>query len=166
MKINYLLGKLLLLIPVVNKKQFVYQMLGVHKAQPQDSYFIGNPMLVGDYSNLLMHDNAEIERNCFLLAKDKIEIGENSTLAYGVTVLTSADPNGPKNALSALYPPMKAPVIIGKNCWIGANSTLLPGVTIGDFSIVAAGSVVTKDVPSGTMVAGNPAVVKKNLKEQ
>jgi len=55
-------------------------------------------------------------------------------------------------------------VVIGKDCWIGANSTILPGVTIGDFSVVAAGSVVTKNVPSGTMVAGNPAVVKKYLK--
>ena len=164
MKIKYLLGRLLLLIPIVNKKQFVYQLLGVRVASKNDSYFIGNPMLVGDYSNLLMHNHAEIERNCFLLAKDKIEIGENSTLAYGVTVLTSADPNGPHNALSALYPPVKAPVVIGKDCWIGANATLLPGVTIGDFSVVAAGSVVTKDVPSGTMVAGNPAVVKKYLK--
>lgn len=164
MKIKYLLGRLLLLIPVVNKKQFVYQFLGVRKAQPKDSYFIGNPMLIGDYSNLLMHDHAEIERNCFLLAKDKIEIGENSTLAYRVTVLTSADPNAPYNALSTLYPSKKAPVIIGKDCWIGANSIILPGVTIGEFSVVAAGSVVTKDVPSGTMVAGNPAVVKKYLK--
>lgn len=164
LKINYLLGRLLLLVPLVNKKQFVYELLGVRAASKSDSYFIGNPMLVGDYSNLLMHDNAEIERNCFLLAKDKIEIGENSTLAYGVMVLTSADPNGPHNALSALYSPVKAPVVIGKDCWIGANSTILPGVTIGDFSVVAAGSVVTKDVPSGTMVAGNPAVVKKYLK--
>lgn len=164
MKIKYLLGKLLLLIPIVNKKQFVYQLLGVRVASKGDSYFIGNPMLVGDYSNLLMHNHTEIERNCFLLAKDKIEIGENSTISYGVSVLTSADPNALYNALSKLYHTMKAPVVIGKDCWIGANSTILPGVTIGDFSVVAAGSVVTKDVPSGTMVAGNPAVVKKYLK--
>ena len=164
MKIKYLIGKLLLLIPIVNKKQFVYQLLGVRVDSKSDSYFIGNPMLVGDYSNLLMHNHTEIERNCFLLAKDKIEIGENSTISYGVSVLTSADPNASYNALSTLYPTMKAPVVIGKDCWIGANATLLPGVTIGDFSVVAAGSVVTKDVPSGTMVAGNPAVVKKYLK--
>lgn len=164
MKIKYLIEKLLLLIPIVNKKQFVYQLLGVRVSSKGDSYFIGNPMLVGDYSNLLMHNHTEIERNCFLLAKDKIEIGENSTISYGVSVLTSADPNALYNALSALYPSMKAPVVIGKDCWIGANSTILPGVTIGDFSVVATGSVVTKNVPSGTMVAGNPAVVKKYLK--
>lgn len=164
MKLNYLLGKLLLAIPVINKKQFVYELLGVRKASKDCRYFIGNPTLIGDYANLLMHDNAEIERNCFILAKDKVEIGKNSTLAYGVTILTSADPNGPENRLSALYPPKKAPVVIGDDCWIGANSTILAGVTIGDFCIVAAGAVVTKDVPSGTMVAGNPAMVKKYIK--
>lgn len=111
-----------------------------------------------------LHNHAEINRNCFILAKDKIEIGENSTLAYGVTILTSANPNSPYNKLSELYPAMTAPVIIGKDVWVGANSIILPGVTIGDYSIVAAGSVVTKDVPSGVLVAGNPAIVKKQLR--
>lgn len=75
----------------------------------------------------------EINSNCFLLAKDRIEIGENSTLAYGVTILTSANPNGPENKLSKLYPKMTAPVIIGADVWVGANATILPGVMIGDF---------------------------------
>lgn len=157
-----IIEKILLLFPIIRYKQFVYQILGVNKVG-KSKYFIGNPKLIGDYSNLYMHDNSEIERNCFILAKDRIEIGENSTLAYGVTVLTGADPNGPHNKLSKLYPPLKAPVSIGNDCWIGANSIILPGVTIGDYSVVAAGSVVTKDVPSGVLVAGNPAVIKKKL---
>lgn len=98
------------------------------------------------------------------MAKEKIEIGENSTLAYGVMILTSANPNGPHNKLSKLYPKMSAPVIIGKDVWVGANATILPGVSIGEFSIIAAGSVVTKDVPSGVLVAGNPAIIKKKLR--
>ena len=122
--------------------------------------------VVGDYHNIVLHRNAEINDGCYLLAKDKIEIGRNSTLGYRVTVLTSADPNGPQNALSTLYPPVKAPVIIGNDVWVGANSTILPGVTIGDFCVVAAGSVVTKDVPSGSLVAGVPATIKKKLVRQ
>lgn len=125
-----------------------------------------NTRVVGDYRNIVLHKNSEINDGCYLLAKAKIEIGENSTLAYRVTVLTGADPNGPYNSLSELYPPVKAPVIIGKDVWVGANSTILPGVTIGDFSVVAAGSVVTKDVPSGVLVAGVPAEVKKTLKRK
>ena len=119
---------------------------------------------VGDYNLLELAENAEINTGCFLLVKDKIVIGENSTLAYGVTVLTSANPNGPKNKLASIYPKLKAPVIIGEDVWVGANATILPGVTIDDFSVVAAGSVVTKNVPSGVLVAGNPAVIKKKLR--
>ena len=163
MRIKYIVGRFLLMVPIINKKQFVYELLGVHKLASKGRFFIGNPKLVGDYGFLHMGENSEIERNCFILAKDRIEIGENSTIAYGVTVLTGADPNGPKNWLSQLYPPVKAPVIIGRDCWIGANSTLLPGVKVGDRSVVAAGSVVIRDVPSGVMVAGNPAAIKKHL---
>ena len=161
--IRYIIGRACLCLPIIRHWQFVYKLLGVHSIGSNCKYFIGNPVLIGSYKNIWMHENAEIERGCFLLAKDRIELGENSTLAYGVTILTHADPNGPKNKLSKLYPPKQAPVIIGRDCWIGANATILPGVRIGDFAIVAAGSVVTKDVPSGVVVAGNPAVIKKNL---
>lgn len=54
-----------------------------------------------------------------------------------------------------------APIIIGKNCWIGEHSRICKGVTIGDNSIVAASSVVTKDVPANSIVAGNPAKIVK-----
>ena len=50
-----------------------------------------------------------------------------------------------------------APIVLGKNVWVGSNSTILQGVTIGDGAIVAAGAVVTKDVPDDSMVGGNPA---------
>lgn len=163
MSIRFLIGKLLLTIPIVKNKQFVYNLLGVNSVQKGCKFFMGNPRVIGDYGNIYMHENSEIERCCFLLAKDRIEIGENSTLAYGVSIITGADPNGPKNKLSKLYPPLKAPVVIGNDCWIGANATILPGVTIGDCVLVAAGSVVNKDIPSNVLVAGSPAVIKKHF---
>ena len=163
MSIRFVIGKLLLKLPLLRYKQFVYSFLGVKCAQKGNRYFIGNPRVIGDYSNICMHENSEIERCCFLLAKDRIEIGENSTLAYGVSIITGADPNGPKNKLSKIYPPLHAPVVIGNDCWIGANAIILPGVTIGDCVMVAAGSVVNKDIPSNVLVAGSPAVIKKHL---
>ena len=54
-------------------------------------------------------------------------------------------------------------VVIGDDCWIGGGVTICPGVTIGDRCIIAAGSVVIKDIPDDSLAAGNPAVVKKKL---
>lgn len=110
-----------------------------------------------------LSDHARIVQGAFLLAQKDIYIGENTAVAYNVTILTSADPNSHYNKLASIYPPFKKEVRIGKNCWLGANTLVLPGVTIGDFCVVAAGSVVTKDVPSGVLVAGNPATIKKHL---
>lgn len=55
------------------------------------------------------------------------------------------------------------PVIIGDNVWIGGDATILPGVTIGDNVVIGAGSVVTKDIPSNVVIAGNPAKIIKTL---
>lgn len=119
--------------------------------------------IVGSYANLELGQNAEINTGCFLLSKDKIKIGENSTLAYQATILTSANPNGPHNKLALLYPKVTMPVIIGHNTWIGASAIILPGVTIGNYCVVAAGSVVNKDVPDYTVVGGVPAKPIKKL---
>ena len=154
-------SKLLLNIPIINRHQRVYELLGVRCLGR--CIHICHPCVVGSYKNLYLHDRAEINKGCFLLAKDKIEIGNNSTLAYGVTILTSANPNGPYNKLSKLYPAITAPVLIGNDVWVGANAIILPGVTIGNYSVIGAGSVVTKDVPEGVLAAGNPAVIKKKL---
>ena len=60
----------------------------------------------------------------------------------------------------SLYP---SPIVIGRNVWIGANATVLPGVTVGDDAIIAAGAVVTKNVPEKAVVAGVPARVIKTI---
>ena len=57
-----------------------------------------------------------------------------------------------------------APITIGEDCWLGGGVIVCPGVTIGDRSIIAAGSVVTRDIPSDCLAAGNPAVVKRHLR--
>jgi acetyltransferase-like isoleucine patch superfamily enzyme len=112
-----------------------------------------------------MKRNSEINYGCFLLLRDKFILGQNSTLAYNVSIYTSANPNGPKNKLSEIYPKNQAPIIIGDNVWTGANSVILPGVTIGDYSVIAAGSVVNKDVPGGYLYGGVPAKMIKKLSE-
>lgn len=75
-----------------------------------------------------------------------VHVGEYSVITFGVTILT--------HDMSRNF---RADTTIGRNCFIGAHSIIMPGVTIGDGSIVAAGSVVTKTVPPGSLVGGNPA---------
>lgn len=82
-----------------------------------------------------------------------IFIGNDSYVAFGATILTH-------DFVRAIH----ADTIIGDKCFIGANSIILPGISIGHNSIVAAGSVVTKNVPKNCIVAGNPAkIIKQNI---
>ena len=113
---------------------------------------------------IICADNVSINAEVMFVAFKDITIGRNSTLAYRVIISTSANPNAPFNSLASLYPPVHKEVHIGENCWIGAGAIILPGISIGNGSVVASGAVVTKDVPDNVMVAGVPATVKKYLK--
>jgi acetyltransferase-like isoleucine patch superfamily enzyme len=85
-----------------------------------------------------------------LIAHERVEIGRHCLLAWDVQVLDSDS-----HSVDGL--PHTAPVVIGDRVWIGCRATVLKGVTIGDGAVVAAGSVVTRDVPARALVAGNPA---------
>lgn len=154
--------RLFLIIPGINRySNLWYSKLGMNI--DKRARVSGGVKVIGKYSNITLRKNAEITMNCFLLAKDKIIIGENSTLAYQTTILTSANPNSPYSKLVKVYPKITASVIIGNNSWIGARALILPGVRIGNFCVVAAGAVVTKDVLDYSVVAGVPARVIKKL---
>lgn len=90
-----------------------------------------------------------------LIIEDNVSIGPR------VTMITHADPT--PSALVKLYPVIDKKIIVEENVWIGANVTILPGVRIGRYSAIAAGSVVTKEVTPFTLVAGVPAKVIKKL---
>lgn len=112
---------------------------------------------------IILKEYAQVNAGCTLVAHDSIHIGKRTAIAYNCTFLTSANPNYPFNRLGKIYPPKHAPIHIGDDVWVGACSVILPGVSIGDGSVVAAGSVVTQNVPPSVLVAGTPAIVKKKL---
>jgi acetyltransferase-like isoleucine patch superfamily enzyme len=92
-----------------------------------------------------------------------VTIGNHVNLAQGITV-TALNHNFSDSSKHIDEQGVSvAQVVIEDDVWIGANAVILPGVTIGCHSVVAAGAVVTRDVPSGSMVAGVPATIKKNL---
>lgn len=83
--------------------------------------------------------------------KDLVEVGDNTTISFSAVLTHDASAKGFTGKVKI------APVKIGKNCFIGYGSIILPGVTIGDNCIIGAGSVVTKDIPPGTVAGGVPA---------
>ena len=94
-----------------------------------------------------------------LIAKNSITIGKSCAIAWGVTI---CDHDFHKTYDNADQPNIEtAPVVIGERVWIGMNATVLKGVTVGDGAVIAACSVVTRNVPPGSLVAGNPAQIVK-----
>lgn len=86
-----------------------------------------------------------------------VEIGEGTIIGGGCMIFdTDFHPRYPDGTWYTDELQVSAPVIIGKKCFVGARSIILKGVTIGDFVIIGAGSTVTKSIPSGAVVAGNP----------
>lgn len=109
-----------------------------------------------DYGyNIKLGAGVFINFNCVILDVVEVEIGDMTQIGPGVQVLTADHPRDP--ALRAQGLEFGRAIRIGKNVWIGAGALIMPGVTIGDNALVGAGSVVTRDVPAGVTVMGNPA---------
>jgi acetyltransferase-like isoleucine patch superfamily enzyme len=114
-----------------------------------------------DYSNLIIGDNCHIGKNCFFDLRGKIIISNNVVISMKTTIITHQDIS--KSKLSKFYPAIINDVMIDENCYIGVNSTILKGSIIHRNSIIAAGSVVTKNVPHNTIVGGVPAKEVKTI---
>ena len=112
--------------------------------------------------NLEIGDWVVISEDCDVYCVDKLRIGDRTTISQGV-FLCCASHDITSQTMELTY----APITIGCDVWIAARAIILPGVTIGDGAVIAAGSVVTKDVAAWTVVGGNPAkfIKKRMLKE-
>ncbi|HEY8564399.1 MAG TPA: sugar O-acetyltransferase [Beijerinckiaceae bacterium] len=109
-----------------------------------------------DYGfNISLGAGAFLNFNCVILDVVAVVIGEKTQIGPGVQILTADHPRDAGQRAAGLE--FGRPVTIGRNVWIGGGALVLPGVTIGDDAIVGAGSVVTRDVPPGATVVGNPA---------
>ena len=126
-----------------------------------ESCFIMPPFYTEFGKNTKIGKQVFINSCCHFQDNGGIEIGDRTMIGPNVTIVTINHDINPKTRINAMPKPIK----IGKNVWIGADCTILPGITIGDNSIIGAGSVVTKDVPYNVVVAGNPARIIKNIKE-
>ena len=122
--------------------------------KPVDPSFRVFPPFYTDFGkNITVGKNVFINACCHFQEQGGITLGDNCLVGHNVVFATLNHGFAPEERQSML----PAPIVVGRNVWIGSNSTILQGVTIGDNSIIAAGSVVTKDVPANAIVAGVPA---------
>ena len=114
-------------------------------------------------AGLEIGDECFVGDECLLDLAEGVRLGRQVTLAERVLVLTHTNVGYRDHPLQARFPPMAAPVVVEDGSFLGASVTVLPGVRIGPQSFVAAGSVVTADVPPRTLVAGVPARVLRAI---
>lgn len=129
--------------------------------QTEEDPFI-NPPFYCDYGNhIQVGKNFFANYNCTILDVAKVTFGDNCMLAPNVAIYTAGHPLHP-DSRNSMYE-YGIEVNIGNNVWIGGNTVILPGVSIGDCCVVGAGSVVTKDIPAWSVAAGNPAKIIRKI---
>ena len=124
-----------------------------------ESVDVFTPLYINYGKHIKIGKNVFINFDCVFLDLGGITIEDNVLIAPKVSLLSEGHPVSP-NKRHSLVP---GHIHIRKNAWIGANATILPGVTIGENSIVAAGAVVSKDVPQNSVVGGVPAKIIKTI---
>jgi acetyltransferase-like isoleucine patch superfamily enzyme len=114
-----------------------------------------------NYSNLEIGNYCHIGKECFFDLRNKILILDNVVISMRCTFVTHLDVG--RSELNKIYPSESSPIHISSNCYLGAGALVLMGVTIHNRSVVAAGSIVTKDVPPNVLAGGAPARKIKDL---
>ena len=138
------------------KQKIIMELFGSVGSNP----FVGDNFHCDFGQHIHVGDNFHADYNCTMLDLAEIRIGNNCLIGPDVCIYTAGHRLEPEGRTLDVY---GMPITIGNDVWIGGNSTILPGVTIGDGAVVAAGAVVTKDVEPNTIVGGVPAKVIKKI---
>lgn len=136
-------------------QNYLHQITG----EENNSVAIFTPIYINYGKNLKIGKNVFINFNCTFLDLGGITIEDDVLIGPKVSLITENHPLNPEQRQGLIC----NPILIKKNAWIGANATILPGVTIGENAIVAAGAVVSKDVPDNAIVGGIPAKMIKTI---
>ena len=127
-----------------------------------DSFRLFPPFYTDFGKNITIGKDVFINSGCHFQDQGSITIGDGSLIGHNVVLVTINHDLNPKENRKNHYAPIK----IGSHVWIGSNATVLPGVTVGDWAVIAAGAVVTKDVPARTVVGGVPAKILKAVPKE
>jgi acetyltransferase-like isoleucine patch superfamily enzyme len=142
-----------------NPEEIRHLLSQITDSEIDESVVMFTPFHINYGKHTKIGKNVFINFDCVFLDLGGIIIEDNVLIAPKVSLLTEEHPISLENRHS-LVP---KPILIKKNAWIGAAATILPGVTIGENAVVAAGAVVTTDVPANTIVGGIPAKFIKNI---
>lgn len=127
-----------------------------------EGFRVFTPFYTDFGKNIHLGKNVFINSDCKFQDQGGITIGDDTLIGHNVVMATLNHEEDPERRANLIA----APINIGKKVWIGSNATILPGVTIGDGAIIAAGAVVTKDVEAMTIVAGVPAKFVRKIKTE
>jgi acetyltransferase-like isoleucine patch superfamily enzyme len=127
-----------------------------------ETFMIIPPFFTNNGHNIQIGKNVFVNYACSFMDTGSITIEDGVLIGPKVNLVTGGHPLSPSERRKQI---IYKPILIKKNAWIGTAATIMPGVTIGENSVVAAGSVVTKNVPPNCLVVGVPAKVSKKLKE-
>ena len=142
---------------IEHQKEILSRLLGSHG----ENFHINQPFRCDYGCNIHIGENFFANFNLTILDEARVEIGDNAFIGPNVSIFTACHPLDAEARNK--FVEWAEPVKIGDSVWIGGCAVILPGVTIGDNVVIGAGSVVTKDIPSNVVVAGNPAKIIKHL---
>lgn len=125
----------------------------------EPSFRVFPPFYTDFGKNMTIGKNVFINACCHFQDHGGITLGDGCLIGHNVVFATLNHDFNPEKRASM----HSAPIVLGRNVWVGANSTILQGVTVGDNAIIAAGAVVTKDVAANTVVGGVPAKYIRNI---
>ena len=140
----------------VKLKALLHELLGSHGK----NFHFNQPFRCDYGNNIHIGENFFANFNLTILDEAEVRMGDFVFIGPNVSIYTACHPLDVESRNKALE--WAEPVTIGHNVWIGGSTTILPGVTVGDNVVIGAGSVVTRDIPSGTVAVGNPARVIKS----
>jgi acetyltransferase-like isoleucine patch superfamily enzyme len=141
-----------------DKIRAVFSDLIGHKVD--ESFSLIPPFYTTGGENIRVGRNVFINQNCTMYDLGGIDIADDVMIGPNVSIITSGHPIEPSQRRAFV---IAKPIVIERSVWIAAGATIIGGVTVGENSVVAAGSVVTRDVPPSTLVGGNPARVIRSI---
>ncbi len=127
-----------------------------------DSFLLIPPFYTTGGADIRLGRNVFVNQNCTFYDLGGLDIADDVMIGPNVSLITSGHPVAPSQRRAFT---IAKPIVIERNVWIGAGATIIGGVTVGENSVVAAGAVVTRDVPRDTLVGGNPAKLIRSIAE-